>query len=35
MADGSVRFMKFGRSLAPLNLWAVSEEARQLGLTVP
>ncbi len=35
MADGSVRFMKFGRSLAPLNLWAISEEARQLGLTMP
>jgi len=35
MADGSVRFMKFGRSLAPLNMWAVSAEARQLGLSVP
>lgn len=35
MVDGSIRFMKFGRSLAPLNLWAISDEARQLGLTVP
>ena len=35
MADGSVRFMRFGRSLAPLNLWAVTDEARRLGLESP
>jgi len=35
MADGSVRFMKFGRSLSPLNLWAVTDKARQLGLNAP
>jgi prepilin-type N-terminal cleavage/methylation domain-containing protein/prepilin-type processing-associated H-X9-DG protein len=35
MVDGSVRFLKFGRSLAPLNLWAITEEARQLGLNTP
>lgn len=35
MADGSVRFMRFGRSLAPINLWAVTDEARRLGLETP
>lgn len=32
MTDGSARFMKFGRSLSPLNLWAVTPEARKRGL---
>ena len=27
-ADGSVRFLKFGRGLSPLNLWAVTAAAR-------
>ncbi len=27
-ADGSVRFLKFGRSLTPINMWFVVEEAR-------
>ena len=27
-ADGSVRFLKFGRSLSPINLWAVTEAGR-------
>jgi prepilin-type N-terminal cleavage/methylation domain-containing protein/prepilin-type processing-associated H-X9-DG protein len=31
-ADGSVRFLKFGRSLSPINLWAVIEEVRNIGL---
>jgi hypothetical protein len=35
MVDGSARFMKFGGSLAPLNLWAVTPEARRLGLNTP
>ncbi|KAB2663203.1 MAG: type II secretion system protein [Verrucomicrobia bacterium] len=35
MTDGSVRFLKFGRALAPLNLWAVTPEARRLGLNTP
>ncbi len=35
MADGSVRFLKFGGSLAPLNLWAITDEARSLGLNTP
>ncbi|MBI2947330.1 MAG: type II secretion system protein [Verrucomicrobia bacterium] len=28
-ADGSVRYVPFGRSLKPVNLWAVTEEWRQ------
>jgi len=28
MADGSVQFIKFGRSLWPFNLWAVTDSAR-------
>jgi prepilin-type N-terminal cleavage/methylation domain-containing protein/prepilin-type processing-associated H-X9-DG protein len=35
MADGSVRYYKFGRTLSPLNLWAVTPEARKLGLPTP
>ena len=27
-ADSSVRFLKYGRALSPLNLWAVSDAAR-------
>jgi prepilin-type processing-associated H-X9-DG protein len=27
-ADGSVRFLKFGKALAPINLWAVTDIAR-------
>jgi prepilin-type N-terminal cleavage/methylation domain-containing protein len=27
-ADGSVRFLKFGRGLSPINLWAVTDAAR-------
>lgn len=28
MTDGSVVFLKFGRSLSPINLWAVTDAAR-------
>lgn len=28
MVDGSVRFLKFGQSLSPRNLWAVTDPAR-------
>jgi prepilin-type processing-associated H-X9-DG protein len=28
MADGSVQFLRYGRSLAPTNLWAVIDEWR-------
>lgn len=27
-ADGSVRFLKFGRCLSPVNLWAITEAGR-------
>jgi len=29
LADGSARFLRFGQSLRPVNLWAVTPEARQ------
>jgi prepilin-type processing-associated H-X9-DG protein len=29
-ADGSVRFLKFGRSLSPVNLWAVTAATRSI-----
>jgi prepilin-type processing-associated H-X9-DG protein len=31
-ADGSVRFLKYGMSVNPVNLWAVIEEWRKLGV---
>jgi prepilin-type N-terminal cleavage/methylation domain-containing protein/prepilin-type processing-associated H-X9-DG protein len=30
-ADGSARYLKFGQSLSPINLWFVKEEYRNLG----
>jgi prepilin-type processing-associated H-X9-DG protein len=30
-ADGSARFLRFGQSLNPINLWFVDEDLRQLG----
>jgi prepilin-type processing-associated H-X9-DG protein len=30
--DGSVRFLKFGASVNPLNLWAVSQEWRNAAI---
>jgi prepilin-type processing-associated H-X9-DG protein len=32
-ADGSTRFLKHGRSLAPVNLWAVNERWRTNAIT--
>lgn len=32
-ADGSARYLKYGRSLTPINLWAVVESYRNAGLT--
>jgi len=29
MTDGSARFIKFGRAMSPLNLWAVTDDARK------
>ncbi|HTH46326.1 MAG TPA: type II secretion system protein [Candidatus Limnocylindria bacterium] len=34
MTDGSVQFLKFGKSLSPLNLWAVTPAARNLPLAL-
>jgi prepilin-type processing-associated H-X9-DG protein len=33
--DGSVRFVKFGQALSPLNLWAVTEAERKLPSSNP
>ncbi len=30
-ADGSARYMKFGQTLNPINMWFVDEELRKLG----
>lgn len=35
MADGSVRFLKYGQSFAPTNLWAVVPEWRTNSFNVP
>ena len=35
LVDGSVRFLKFGRSFAPLNLWAVTPEVRNVAVNIP
>jgi prepilin-type N-terminal cleavage/methylation domain-containing protein/prepilin-type processing-associated H-X9-DG protein len=34
-ADGSARYLKFGQSLDPINLWFVDEEARKQGSSLP
>jgi prepilin-type N-terminal cleavage/methylation domain-containing protein/prepilin-type processing-associated H-X9-DG protein len=34
-ADGSSRYLKFGQSLSPLNLWGVTDEWRESGAVVP
>jgi prepilin-type processing-associated H-X9-DG protein len=34
-ADGSVRFLRFGGSLSPINLWAVTQQWRSNGAVVP
>jgi prepilin-type N-terminal cleavage/methylation domain-containing protein len=33
-ADSSVRFLRFGQSLSPLNLWGVTDEWRKSGAVV-
>ena len=33
-ADGSARYLRFGQSLAPLNLWGATDEWRQTGAVV-
>ena len=34
-ADGSARFLRFGQSLSPINLWFVDETYRSLGGSLP
>lgn len=34
-ADGSARYLQWGRSLNPVNLWAVIDSVRNTGVTVP
>ena len=34
-ADGSARFLQYGRSLAPVNLWAVMDDWRNNGMFNP
>jgi type II secretory pathway pseudopilin PulG len=33
--DGSARFLKFGRTLSPLNLWAVTDQYRKTAIAMP
>ena len=33
--DGSARYLRFGESLSPLNLWGATEEWRQTGAVAP
>jgi prepilin-type N-terminal cleavage/methylation domain-containing protein len=34
-ADGSARYLRFGESLSPINLWAVMPEFRYIGVQTP
>jgi prepilin-type processing-associated H-X9-DG protein len=34
-ADGSVRFLKYGESVNPVNLWAVTEDWRSAAVRMP
>lgn len=34
-ADGSARYLKYGRSVTPINLWAVTDSWRKNTVTVP
>lgn len=35
MADGSARYIPFGKSLNPVNMWAIDPATRNLGITTP
>ena len=35
MADGSARFIRFGQSIAPVNLWAIRDEWRGAPVKLP
>ena len=34
-ADGSARFLHFGKSLSPINLWAIDPDTRKIGVISP
>jgi len=34
-ADGSARFLKFGKTFAPVNMWATDPDIRNLAITFP
>src|SRR5262249_4716290 len=34
-ADGSARFYRFGKTLTPINLWAIDPETRKIAVTTP
>ena len=34
-ADGSARYLRFGQSLSPLNLWGITDEWRESGAIAP
>jgi prepilin-type processing-associated H-X9-DG protein len=34
-ADGSARFLKYGQSISPVNLWAVRDEWRNAPPKIP
>lgn len=35
MVDGHVEFLRYGRSFNPINLWAVTPEDRNIGVSLP
>ena len=34
-ADGSARFYRFGKTLTPINLWAIDPDTRKIGVITP
>jgi hypothetical protein len=32
-ADGSARFYRFGKTFAPINMWAIDEDIRNAAIT--
>ena len=34
-ADGSARYLKFGQTFAPINLWVIDPEIRKIALVLP
>ena len=34
-ADGSARYLRYGQSLSPINLWGVFPQTRNIGIVIP